>query len=409
MEANNIESRAARMILLLLSNLLFAIAIAENSDHSQLERTRRDVDWSLPANAPRGRSAPRASGAIAFNRGNSCPSDNPCTSLMSCNAFASRATDRSPENADFIRSVTCGFKGRAPMVCCPSGSTVGTTRIDKTQPPVLQTPKSTTEETCGLGGFSLVRVVGGTPATLGDWPWAVAIYVDDHFSCGGTLINHNFILTAAHCVISASHGGNQIPTSSYSIRLGDLDLESDDDGGTPITLRLKKAMAHPNFLLSNFHNDIAVMQLERSVEYNEFIRPACLPTKDEVDVTFANMGAILLGWGTTGFEKAASPYLQYVPLPIQPLAVCEKAFQKYNATHPIIPSQLCGGLLTGRKDACQGDSGGPLVLSDPHIKGSPWTLVGIVSYGFKCAEVGFPGIYTRVTAFLDWIEANTQL
>lgn len=62
---------------------------------------------------------------------------------------------------------------------------------------------------------------------------------------------------------------------------------------------------------------------------------------------------------------------------------------------------MCAGVLTGGKDSCQGDSGGPLFCTDD--KGR-FTVVGIVSRGYSCAKPGTPGLYTKVSEYVEWIE-----
>lgn len=93
-------------------------------------------------------------------------------------------------------------------------------------------------------------------------------------------------------------------------------------------------------------------------------------------------------------------------LPVVSNDACKQAFANFKTT-VIDERVLCAGYTRGKKDACQGDSGGPLMLAkgvDPHT----FYQIGVVSYGFRCAEEGFPGVYTRVTQFLDWIERNVE-
>ena len=80
---------------------------------------------------------------------------------------------------------------------------------------------------------------------------------------------------------------------------------------------------------------------------------------------------------------------------------CKEALSRFK-TARIDEKVLCAGYAKGGKDACQGDSGGPLIFP----RGDRAYLIGIVSYGYRCAEPGYPGVYTRITKFTDWIQNN---
>lgn len=352
-----------------------------------------------------------------------------CIGLNACAAYADRATRLfERENVEFLRKVTCGYDRFNPIVCCPSASKPPITPhpprvIITTRKPVVTTPPTTTTtttglpprprmpETCGDGGNVLIRVVGGQNATLGDWPWTVAIFNTDSFgqqqlACGGTLISEEYILTAAHCTMDQS--GIKIPMETFTVRLGDLNLQSDTDGATPVDVQVSEIKSHPKFSLTNFHNDIALLRLATPVQFDDNIKPACLPEPQDVTNAFVNAEAVLTGWGTIGFGKEASPLLQYLLMPVRTQSICIRSYSAFRSSHPIVPTQMCAGDLKGGKDACQGDSGGPLVSMDNRRPKSPWMVIGVVSFGFRCAEPGFPGIYTRVASYLDWIEQNME-
>lgn len=359
-----------------------------------------------------------------------------CIQLSTCEAYSQRAKLLTRENANFLRSATCGYDRFDPFVCCPrnglkivtnpptrfspSPSPPPITNPPITRPPITRPPSTPpvippsetpqpTQVKCGIGGFTITRVVGGQNASLADWPWAVAIFMDDvngveQLACGGALVTNQHILTAAHCTMDKA--GRHHPVRAFRIRLGDLDLFSDADGSEPIEIRVTSVTPHKEFNPSNFHNDIAIMKLASPVTFNRFIQPLCLPLEKDLSSDFQGTLATLVGWGTVGFNEAASPVLQYVMLPVQSQEVCLRSYRPFRNTHPIIKSQMCAGFMKGGKDACQGDSGGPLMWLDETRDDGPWIAVGVVSYGLRCAEPGFPGIYTRVTAFINWIHEH---
>ncbi|XP_076353862.1 clotting factor B-like isoform X2 [Tachypleus tridentatus] len=103
-----------------------------------------------------------------------------------------------------------------------------------------------------------------------------------------------------------------------------------------------------------------------------------------------------------------SEVLQEVSIPVVSNKDCNSSYSKVPLSkYPqgITRGQICAGLSEGDKDACQNDSGGPLVLEES----GRWALVGIVSFGVNCAEPGYPGVYTRVSHYIKWIAANTDL
>lgn len=114
----------------------------------------------------------------------------------------------------------------------------------------------------------------------------------------------------------------------------------------------------------------------------------------------------VLGINNNILDGPSSPTLQAVNLPVVSNEACSRAFASIKST-TIDERVLCAGFLQGGKDACQGDSGGPLMEGKVEGKNSTFYQIGVVSYGFRCAEQGYPGVYTRVASFVDWI--NRQL
>jgi len=212
------------------------------------------------------------------------------------------------------------------------------------------------------------------------------------FWCGGALVTDRHVITAAHC--TKDKNKKSFSPSQFTVRVGEWDLGDADEYS--IELAVSKFQAHPNFRPNGFYNDIAVFTLEKAVPFTQYIQPICLPTGHFSDQLFTNQLPTALGWGTTYYDGQEVPRLRGVPLPVWTNEDCDKAYFQ-----PITEVFLCAGYADGGRDACQGDSGGPLMLYQEDTQS--WMLIGVVSFGNRCAESGYPGVYTRVNNFIDWV------
>ncbi|XP_044756720.1 uncharacterized protein LOC123315190 [Coccinella septempunctata] len=242
-----------------------------------------------------------------------------------------------------------------------------------------------------LGGE---RVVGGKASQPAAWPWVVSIYKNGIFHCGGVIINEWWILTAAHCV-------DKYWLFYYEIQAGILRRFS----YSPMeqVRWVVAAIAHEEYDKSNLKNDIALMRLSSAVRYNRYVRPICLPSETTAGTDFRrgpSPGTICttVGWGATVEHGTDPDHMREVEVPV--LKSCK---------HPedIEGKEICAGLFEGGKDACQGDSGGPFMCQNPNNP-SQWYLAGIVSHGEGCARPDEPGVYTRVSQYMDWIADNMR-
>lgn len=165
--------------------------------------------------------------------------------------------------------------------------------------------------------------------------------------------------------------------------------------------RVASVKQHPKFQRHGFYNDIGLIELKSEVDYDELISPVCLPTEFDLKRDLSGYLATVLGWGTLSYGGQGSKLLQQVSMPIWNNKDCDDRYLQH-----IGKTFLCAGFQSGGKDACQGDSGGPLMVSDGLGR---WTLHGVVSFGKTCAQASYPGVYTRVSEYLDWIRDNTQM
>ncbi|CAG0925421.1 unnamed protein product, partial [Notodromas monacha] len=138
--------------------------------------------------------------------------------------------------------------------------------------------------------------------------------------------------------------------------------------------------------------DVALLRLDRPVNYRANILPICLPSDPEAD--FEGMMGVVAGWGKTdtSYGKTGTNILNKVPVPVISNRECKKWHGLKNIRVALHDEMTCAGWMDGKMDACLGDSGSPLIVNDR----GRWTLIGITSAGFGCAVDHQPGIYHRV-------------
>ncbi|XP_026108466.1 trypsin-like [Carassius auratus] len=234
------------------------------------------------------------------------------------------------------------------------------------------------------------KIVGGEDATAGSWPWQVSIHVSgSSHNCGGTLINKDWVLSAAHCF-------QDFVLSDVVMYFGRLSQSGSNPDETSRTA--SQVFNHPDYNSPPFDNDIALVQLSSSVTFSDYIKPVCLAAAGSV--FGAGTESWVTGWGRLQAGALQLPdMLQEVMIPIVSDSDCEKAYEG-----TFTSNMLCAGLLNqGGKGPCQGDSGGPILSSNSSL----WIQSGIVSFGKGCAEPTFPTVFAKVSQFQDWIKSLT--
>lgn len=241
------------------------------------------------------------------------------------------------------------------------------------------------------------RIIGGTTASNGAWPWAAAILhasVQDSYSaqfCGGSLITPYWVLTAAHCIESG------VQANDLDVLLGTNQLSS---GGERI--RVQSIVVHPNYNPNNLDTDLALLLLSRPSSQT----PVKLIDANDQNAITPGTNATVVGWGMTVFgnDNSFPDNLQQVTVPTVSNSTCEAGYDSNKGQGDYITSNMfCAGFSDGGKDSCQGDSGGPIMI--PNKSNTGWIQAGIVSWGIDCAFPGQYGVYTRIANFRGFINA----
>merc|ERR1712214_127915 len=247
-------------------------------------------------------------------------------------------------------------------------------------------PQAIPRDTCAaypsfMGSYD--RIVGGAAAPS-PIPWQVSMRQCQsggcHY-CGGTVLDAKTILTAAHCQVSTNH----------YIMVG----KTNRNEGQNVAIA---NVINSNWNQQTMDNDIAIVKLATPLTLGGDVQAICLPSAGfNPDV---GAECFVSGWGTLQSGAQSLPtQLQYVGVPVTSQAYCNNAY-----SNGITANMICAGLDAGGKDSCQGDSGGPFVC----MEGNNPVITGVVSFGIGCASPGYPGVYARVTQYLDWIQANME-
>ena len=197
-----------------------------------------------------------------------------------------------------------------------------------------------------------------------------------HF-CGGSLVREDWVVTAAHCVLGDSPNNLQVKIGLHNV-----------NGTTgSVTRNVSEIIIHPNYNSNSLNNDYALLRLSSPITNFEPIKLVTSDNHDNEPIISTTMG-----WGATQSGGSSSAILLEVDVPI------DDSCGSYSNSS-ITNNMVCAGFSSGGYDSCQGDSGGPLIMTNDD---GEYELIGIVSWGYGCAESQYPGVYSRIYPKLDW-------
>ena len=248
------------------------------------------------------------------------------------------------------------------------------------------------------------RIVNGDPIGISQAPWQVALVRSDNPDnykaqfCGGSLVSATHVVTAAHCV------DGRVP-SGVEILAGVSGL---DESTTRIAV--SGFTSHPSYNAATTENDIAVITLQTPVTLDGTLRRAIAlpPPAPAGGTTWPATGESVWvsGWGALASGGSYPTQLQGVTVGVladPSSSACGSYPDPVGGTFQPA-TMLCAGAVSPNRDSCQGDSGGPAAID----RSGTWTLAGVVSWGYGCADPSYPGIYSRVTTYREWVLAQTS-
>ncbi|XP_057568043.1 kallikrein-7-like isoform X2 [Hippopotamus amphibius kiboko] len=215
------------------------------------------------------------------------------------------------------------------------------------------------------------RIINGFPCPRGSRPWQVALLKGNQLRCGGVLVTEQWVLTAAHCRLSA-----------YNVHMGSEQL------GRGQKIRATKSFRHPGYSKQTHVDDLMLVKLNSRARLSPSVRKVNLPSGCEPPGTECTVS----GWGTTSSPLVTFPkQLMCTNVTLISSEDCREVYGDALGN-----SMLCAGNHDSRSSACSGDAGGPLTCRG--------TLQGLVSWGsVPCGETDHPGVYTQVCKYINWI------
>ncbi|XP_026529986.1 urokinase-type plasminogen activator [Notechis scutatus] len=318
-----------------------------------------------------------------------------------CLFWDSHLVKRRPYNAHVENSLELGL-GRHNYCRNPDGRSKPWCYVRKgylTSVTSCDIPTCQNGRTCGQRHLSRnFKIVGGLTAPIETQPWIASIFHSrgNQFFCGGSLIDPCWVLTAAHCF-----SGIGSDTSRLIVRLGRSATNASNANDQEFSV--ERLIIHEAFSQQNrdYNNDIALMKIRSSsgqcAKESAIVKTICLPSENLMlrDHSHCEVS----GYGKQ--SKTAIYYsrvLKSASVQLIPQSTCKG----YYEGHKVNENMLCASGSEWKTDSCSGDSGGPLTC----MSNGRMVLYGIISWGDGCAKERKPGVYTRVSRYIPWIDVN---
>ncbi|XP_047509736.1 CLIP domain-containing serine protease HP8-like [Pieris napi] len=330
-----------------------------------------------------------------------------CIMNLACpGAYNITSFFKTPDSLLQLYQGICGFDGTAPMVCCSDFASpeIHSRMNHETDVDTLFYENESNDllpTMCGISSYAEDRIYGGKSAELHEFPWMALIstFIDSagnkQFTCGGTIINSKYILTAAHCVVGKKLAGVRV--GEHKIGAEDCTLDKSICEDFVQNFYIETYIPHERYLSNGEKNrpsfDIALIRLEGEIDFSpDNVVPICLPLHKEFrESNLLGEEAVVAGWGAIETGTQSTELLK-VKIKIHNDASCQG-----------INNTICAG--TRGRDSCKADSGGPLMIRHP--ESYRYVQYGIVSFGNTDCGTG-SAVYTDVRKYIDWILDNME-